>query len=234
MNVIALILNCVSWLVLAIVIWRFYKKQDSKPVIWKMLIVILVGLFSFSINIPVMEHQMKLAILPLGVWIVFWVYSRRNDGRSWQRYRRFAWIGFFANYFFLIMSLLTIFIHEGMYPRNEISTYISDIHDASVIKTNPTGENVQLENESLLAQLKEASRQPVFSEIWYQETYVTGDSEEKKVERFPYQLVQVSPKTGSGITSIVFIERDGKGILISNGLEQYYFRLGASILKEEQ
>lgn len=234
MNSIAVILKTVSWLVLIIVIWIVYKKQDSKPVIWKMLIVTLIGLFSFSINIPIMEQQVKLAILPLGVWILYGIYYRKNEGRSWQKYRRYAWIGFIANYFFLFMTLLIILIHEGIYPKHEIATYISDVKDASVIKTHPTGQNVHLEKGTLLSMLKEANWKPVYSEKWYQETYIHDENEGKKDEMFPYQLTGVKPKQGSGISSMIFIERDGKGILIANGQEQFYFRLDLPILKEER
>src|SRR5574342_804719 len=136
MNAIAIIMNVVTWLALFIMIGRVYKKQEMKPKIWKVLIVVLVGLFSFSINIPVMEQQVKLAILPLGVWIIYWIYSRRNEGQSWKRYRQYAWIGFIANYFFLVMSLLIIFIHGWKYPKHEISTYISNFQDSSIIKTH--------------------------------------------------------------------------------------------------
>lgn len=232
MNAIAIIMNLITWLVLFIMIWRVYKKQEMKPKIWKMLIVILVGLFSFSINVPVMEQQVKLTILPLGVWILYWIYSRRNEGMSWKRYRQYAWIGFFANYFFLIMSLLIIFIHGWIYPKDEISTYISDLQDSSIIKTHPSGQNVSLDQEALLSQLKEATRKPVYSEKWYYETYVNAEIETKIDERFPYQLTGVRPKQGSGISSIIFIEQNGKGILISLRQEQLYFHLDAPILKE--
>ncbi|MEH7885703.1 hypothetical protein V7654_15490 [Bacillus sp. JJ1609] len=225
-------MNFITWLALLIMIWTVYKKQQIKPEIWKMLIVVFVGLFSFSINISVMEQQVKLAILPLGVWIIYWIYSRRNEGRSWNRYRQYAWIGFIANYFFLLMSLLIIFIHGWIYPKDEISTYISDLHDSSIIKIHPTGQNVSLDQGALLSQLKEATRKPVYSEKWYYETYVNVENKTKTDERFPYQLTGVRPKQGSGISFMIFIEQNGKGILISHGQEQLYFRLDAPILKE--
>jgi hypothetical protein len=37
-------------------------------------------------------------------------------------------------------------------------------------------------------------------------------------------LIGTTPKKGSGIKAIIYVERDGKGLLISCPSKQYYFR----------
>ena len=149
-----------------------------------------------------------------------------------RSYRKYVWLGFFANYIFLIMSLSIGLLHEGMYPKNELPTYLDDLRNAELVTTHPSGISVQLDRDSLTSQLNNFKKKSFYSEQWYQETYFGGESEAKKDERFPYQLVGFQPKWGSGITSIIFIERDGKGLLISTPGEQFYFTFEKSFLKE--
>ena len=46
----------------------------------------------------------------------------------------------------------------------------------------------------------------------------------KRKERFPYLLTGVKPKWGSGIPTLIYLEEDGKGILITTPKKQLYFR----------
>ena len=81
MNAPALILNIFAWIIILILIRRIYVKQEFRPKVWKMVVVVFVGLFSFSINLPFMDQQIKIAILPLGVWILYGIYSKKNEGK---------------------------------------------------------------------------------------------------------------------------------------------------------
>ncbi|CAM5222531.1 hypothetical protein UACE39S_02712 [Ureibacillus acetophenoni] len=74
----------------------------------------------------------------------------------------------------------------------------------------------------MLEQLTNAKEERVYSDPWYMETYMNADSTTKD-ERFPYQLIQAHSKMGSGIHSIIFIENDGKGILITTSDQQSLF-----------
>ncbi|MCM3664899.1 hypothetical protein M3204_10815 [Mesobacillus subterraneus] len=232
MNATATALNIITWIVILLAIRMIYRKQEWRPKLWKMLIVVFVGLFSFSINLPFFDQQVKLAILPLGVWILYGLYSRKNEGESWEKYRKYAWLGFLANYLFLAMSILSILLHAGIYPKNDIGTYISEINGAHIIKTHPSAANLTLDRHLLMSQIDNMKYEPIYSDEWYRETFETSAEENRKDERFPYQLTGINSKWGSGVHSLILVERDGKGILITTGQEQFYFRSDQSFLKE--
>ena len=219
-----IVLNLAAWGSIIILARHIYGKQDLKPIIWKLAVVIFVGLFSFSINLPYMDQQIKLAIHPLGVWILFGIYSRTHDGKCCEKYRKYAWLGFFANFIFLAVSLINPLIHSVIFPANEISTYLSDINKGKIIQTHPSAHIKVLDRDSLLVQLDSIKEEPVHSEKWYYEAFESGIEPSKAEERFPYQLAGIKAKWGSGIDPMIFVEQDGKGILISTGQKQVYFR----------
>lgn len=232
MNAFGFVLNSLAWGAIFILAMQIYRKQDVKPIIWKIIIVIFVGLFSFSINLPYMDQQIKLAILPLGVWILYGIYSRKEEGISWDKYRKYAWLGFFANFIFLAASLISPLIHSAIFPANEISTYLSDINKGKIIHTHPSADSRVLDKDSLLVQLDDFKEESVYSEKWYYEAFEAAGELSKAEERFPYQLIGIEAKWGSGIDPMIFIEQDGKGILISTGQKQVYFRAENSLLKK--
>ncbi|MBT2661377.1 hypothetical protein J7E35_09880 [Bacillus sp. ISL-45] len=226
------VLNLLAWGAIFILARRIYRKQDVKPIIWKLAVVLFVGLFSFSINLPYMDQQIKLAILPLGVWILYGIYSRKNEGISWDQYRKYAWLGFLANFIFLAVSLINPLIHSAIFPANEISTYLSDLNKAKVIKTHPSAGSKVLDRDSFLDQLDSFKEEAVYSEKWYYDAFESAGELSKAEERFPYQLAGITAKWGSGIEPMLFIEQDGKGILVSTGQKQVYFRAEKSLLKK--
>ncbi len=227
-NVVATIFNIVAWG--GILFWanRVYKKQIIKPKIWKMLIVIIVGIFSFSITFNIFQSTIRISILPLGVWILFFFLKRREE--SWQKYRSFAWIGFWANFIFLAATLITLPIHYLIYPNDKLSTYISNVEEAAIVTIHPSGNGKPFVKDDLLNQLETMEKQKINSIQWYQDTVLNSDTNERN-ERFPYQLVGIFPKWGSGLHSIIYIEEDGKGILVSTPKEQLYFRSEMSLLE---
>jgi hypothetical protein len=231
MNAPATALNIITWIVILLALRMIYRNQEPKPKLWKMLIVVFIGLFSFTINLPFIDQQVKLAILPLGVWILYGIYSRKSEGKSWEKYRKYAWLGFFANYLFLVMSILISLVHVGIYPKNDIGTYISELEGAHIIKTHPSAANLTLDRQLLMSQIDSMKNETIYSDDWYRETFETSADGERKDERFPYQLTGISSKWGSGVHSLIHVERDGKGILITTGQEQFYFRSDQSFLK---
>ncbi|WP_226641916.1 hypothetical protein [Mesobacillus subterraneus] len=233
MDILGAFLNLLAWSAILILARRIYSKQDVKPIIWKLVVVIFVGLFSFSINLPYMDQQIKLAILPLGVWILYGIYSRKNEGISWDQYRKYAWLGFFANFIFLAVSLISPLIHSAIFPANEMSTYLSDINKGKIIQTHPSADSKILDKDSLRIQMDRFKEEPVYSEKWYYEAFESAGELSKAEERFPYQLTGTEAKWGSGIDPMIFIEQDGKGILVSTGQKQVYFRAEKSLLKKE-
>ncbi|WP_240335225.1 hypothetical protein [Paraliobacillus sediminis] len=82
-----------------------------------------------------------------------------------------------------------------------------------------------------MEQLSKFSQEKIMSDDWYEETFLNVEDYEKK-EQFPYLLVDYKSKWGSGLESMIYVEGDGKGILISTADQQYYYRSEMSTLKE--
>lgn len=114
-------MNIISWGILIGLVYFQYRRRTEKPVIWKMLIVVYIGLFCFNFQFPLGDIQMKIAILPLGVWILVLVFGKKKE--RWNVYRPFAWIGFFGNYIFLITTLLISPIQNFMYPTDKLENH---------------------------------------------------------------------------------------------------------------
>jgi len=188
----------------------------------------IVGLFSFSFNTEMFGTLIKIPILPLGVWGLYVYFRKKNE--EWQTYRTFAWFGFAANFIFLIFSLLAVPIFQVMYPGNEPSTYLSDINDASIIPIHPGVKHQGLDKENALATILDFSEEPIQSTDWYYGPNL-GEDPTNIQEKFPYQLIGAIPKWGSGLISVVYIEEDGKGLLITTPKEQRYFRFKDSLLE---
>lgn len=219
------LVSVIGWLVIGLLALRSYKKQLIKPEMWKVFIVIIIGIFSFSIKWVVFGKVVSLAILPLGVWLLY--FFKRKDEEKWRRYRSFAWIGFLGNYIFLSLSLVMIPIHFVLYPPKEPTTYIANVENASVIASHSSVSNVTLNKEMLQDQLNIMKETPIYSDGWYLAI------REQKKERFPYILINTLPKWGSGIASIIYVENDGKGILItSDKQQQQYYRFDESVFEE--
>ncbi|MEM5592642.1 hypothetical protein AAHH67_14655 [Niallia circulans] len=75
-------MTIIGWGILIGAVCYVYRKQTEKPVIWKMAIILYIGLFCFNFSFMVSETPVKIAILPLGVWILILVLeSGKNVGR---------------------------------------------------------------------------------------------------------------------------------------------------------
>lgn len=222
-NIITTLTVTLAWLMIGVFTYRIYKKQPVKPKVWKVAIVVVIGISSFSFNWNLENGLARLPILPLGVWILYG-FLRRKEGR-WKSYRAFAWLGFWANFLFLAASLLAIPIHQVVYPPNEPSTYLAGIENASIIYTHPSAIDRSLSK----GKLPLLTQENIYSDQWYMDTYMNTEATEKK-ERFPYQLVGTTAKWGSGLDTLVFIEDDGMGILIATPKKQLYFRSTDSLL----
>ncbi|WP_456272506.1 hypothetical protein [Bacillus sp. AK031] len=227
-SIIGFVTGFLAWGTVGYIAYSFYRKQEAKPRVWKIALVIVVGLFSFSINWPMFGMVIRLSILPLGVWIMYGVLKRK-EGR-WETYHRFAWLGFWANFIFLISTFISMPIHNAFYPEKPL-TYISNVSNAYLIPIHPSADDRSLNKEVMRSQLNHFEKDKIMSEEWYEETYINTDSN-KQNERFPYLLMDMKPKWGSGVKSMIYIENDGKGILISTAENQFYFRVKTSIVKE--
>jgi len=229
MNIVAFASTILCWGIIILIASKLAKKQKVSLHNWKLIVAILVGLFSFSLTIQFQDNAVKIAVLPLGVWILFAFLRKRRE--SWEKYRKFAWLGFFSNYLFSAVSFFVLPIHESIYPPEQLSTYIGARSDIEIENLHPSSRQQQyiIDNfQQALTDFESTS----FSVIeWYNETYFNYERP-KIEERFPYLVVGHEPKWGSGVTASIYIERDGKGILLSTTKTQYYFRSEHSILKE--
>jgi hypothetical protein len=226
-DIVEISVSIVAWAI--IILWMFptLKKKQVKIKIWKVIIFTFVGIFSFSINWSILGSFIKLPVLPLGVWILYgWYYKSKKD--TWMNYRVFAWIGFFSNFLFIFATLVSTLVHGMIYPKDEPSTYISNIEQASIIKIHPSGNYQTINGKILQKQIEMQEKADIYNEKWYEETW---QGETPKYERFPYQLLGVLPKWGSGIQSVIYIEKDGKGILIDTPQKQFYFRSEEAFLE---
>jgi hypothetical protein len=223
-------LDVLAWLVIGLLAVRVYRKQQAKPRAWKIVVAVLTGVFSFSINWEIEGTMMRFPVLPLGVWILYAVLNRVED--RWDNYRRFAWLGFAGNFIFLAASLLSIPLYSAVYPEEELATQVAYADKASLIVTHPSGDgDVTLDYRKFTDQLSSAKKERVDSGGWYEEMFEESDGERNRNERFPYQMIGVSSKWGSGMKPIIYVEDDGKGILVSTSRNQYYYRLNDSVLK---
>ncbi|XXM73249.1 hypothetical protein ACQ0QQ_04955 [Lysinibacillus sphaericus] len=223
-------LDVLAWLVIGLLAVRVYRKQQAKPRVWKVIVVLWGGLLSFSIDWELAGDMVRIPVLPLGVWILYALLNRVED--RWDNYRRFAWLGFAGNFIFLAASLLSIPLYTAVYPEGDLATHIANAGDASIVTSHPSGDgDAALDRRKFTDQLSSAEQVTVDSDGWYEEMYNDSDGERNRNERFPYQMVGVSSKWGSGMKPIIYVEDDGKGILVSTSRNQYYYRLDDSVLK---
>jgi hypothetical protein len=223
-----MLMDILAIIAIGVLAYRIYKKQEEKPKKWKAFIVIIVGLFSFSITVPGFDAFVKIPILPLGVWILYFIY--RNKVEKWVRYRRFAWLGFFANFIFLAATFLSYPFQSALYPENKLTTYMATVKEAKLVNIHPSAKNQQLNKNSLEKQINTMKKDSIPSEEWYYNTVVNVEPEDRK-ERFPYQLTGTETKWGSGTSAVIYVEEDGKGLLVWTPTKQLYYRADSSILK---
>ncbi|NIK79119.1 membrane protein CcdC involved in cytochrome C biogenesis [Paenibacillus castaneae] len=220
-NIITIIFSVLSWGFISFLVIRQFLKQEVKPVLWRAILVALIGLGAFSLNITLFHTSVKLPILPLGVWFVYFLLKKT----TFQLYRRFAWIGFWANFVFLIATLLSALTHSWVYPKGQVSTYVANVNDAAIIRIVPSTSEAYFHKEQFMKQLKELKPTPIESDNWYRAIVLESESPSNyRKEKFPYQLVGAMPKWGSGIATEIYIEEDSKGILITTANQQYYYR----------
>lgn len=227
-NAIAIITSILAWGVIFLFAYRIYKKQTVRPKIWKIFIVIYVGIFSFSLNWNMFNTMLKVSILPLGVWILYFIFRGKDE--RWQSYRSFAWLGFLANFIFLASTLITIPAHHAIYPKDEPSTYLANFDHASIINIHPSAKERSLHKENILKQLYSMRQEMIHRDQGYEDMYLNNETN-KRNERFPYQLIGTSSKWGSGLQTMIYIEEDGKGIIISTSTNQLYYRFEDSLFE---
>lgn len=205
---------------------KIYKKQEQKPQIWKAAIAVFVGLSSLSLTWTLFDEPVQIAVLPLGLWVLLVILRHRG---SWVTYRKFAWLGFFANYLFVLSFLLNHLLSSFFYPADELSTYLDDVKDAQLLAIHPSAQaspklHLPQSFEGIIAVPSESY--DVFD--WYNE--IVFEQTTPVQEKFPYLLLDTQAKQGSGIQPTIFVEANGKGLLVINKGKQFYFYLKDSMI----
>lgn len=217
-DLIEVLFQLITWIVIIYFFHIIYSNQEeTKPKIWKAVIVTVFGLFSFSIDIVIFQNPVNLAVLPLGVWVMYFIIK----GRRWGVYRKYAWLGFLANFLFLFITITSSFVHDLIFPKDEIQTFIMEVKDdVGIIVVHPSATQPEINKDTFLHNLRSMEDEMMWSDRWYNSTYI----ERERIERFPFLITGTTSKMGSGLTPIILIEADGKGMLITYRSEQIYFR----------
>ncbi|MCK0473725.1 hypothetical protein [Halalkalibacter sp. APA_J-10(15)] len=237
MNMIGVASTILAWVILAVLIRGTYNTQnsDERPKLWKIIIAVLIGLFSFSINLTLFSELFSIAILPLGVLILYGVLQGK---KRWEAYRKYAWIGFFGNYIFLGTAILAILLTGVLYPIDDVKTYLADLSEAELLSIHPSGQEVGMNVTQLEESLFSFEREHLDAVQWYEdireqkrpsEEYINPESVQ---EKFPYLLTGVGAQAGKEVR--IYVESDGKGLLITTKDHQYYFRSDTASFLEER
>ncbi|WP_417897965.1 hypothetical protein ABN702_17070 [Bacillus haimaensis] len=216
-----------GWGIVFFFFYRIYKKQEKevRPKLWKGILAIIIGLIAFTFPLTFFQPPISIAVLPLGVLIL---YALRKG--KWETYRKYAWLGFGANYILLATTLAGVLFHGIIYPKDQASTFIREAENASLHVIHPSAQKKILNNEAFEQALGNMKK----SKIDTQRLYNSIVLEEEKVERFPYILAGTKSQFGSGLATQIFVESDGKGVLVTtDNQRQYYFRSEQSFLKIE-
>ena len=213
-----------AYLIILLLFIYLYRRQQERPQVWKAAAVFAAGLFSFSLKISVSGLLVSLALIPLGVLFLMWFLSRK-PGR-WQRYKVFAWFGFWANYLFLAGQILSAAAASLLYPADELGTYVAKADRPELIVIHSQAAERMVLEDQLLEQVSTAVKTPAPAEEWY------GTARERKLESFPYILEGTFPKTGSGLQALLHVSKNGKGLLVTDSSgKQLYFKLKDSIFE---
>ena len=227
MDVIHIGLTLVVWAIIIYLLVRIHLKEHKRVSILKMILAYYIGAFTFSLPLHLFGASVQLAILPIGAWLLYAILNRRG---SWGKYRKYVWLGFISTYFYVIAFFIEQPLHMLLYKQDELITYVSNVSEAQIYTVHPFGNSDVVLVDIAEDQLENFTLNNIFNDEWYEEMYMNGN--EQKRERFPYLLYDTKSKWGSGYKPIVYIEQEGKGILVTLQNEQYYFSSEQSILSE--
>ncbi|WP_413374951.1 hypothetical protein [Alkalihalobacillus sp. 1P02AB] len=212
-----------GWSLFLIVLVSIYRRDEAVHSLWRVLLVGYIGLFSYDFSFQINEIQYTAPILPLGVFILVLFLRKRENG--WAKYKKYAWIGFAFNFLFFMTDIVERPLHNSLYDIYDLETLITNVDDVTVFTIHPSGEKVHFDPESFYY---DSFIIETFNSItWYDQIQMNNDKPIElidRVEKFPYMMVGVESKKGSGFTPIVYIEEDSLGLLIQVGEEHLYFR----------
>lgn len=226
----SIVVSLLNYLIFGLIIYSLYKSKKEKIILWKVIVIAFIGGIIFSFNLNIFHSFIQIPILPIGVWLLYWFCRNRFGKVGWEKYRSFAWAGFYIKFIFIFTSFLIYPIDLLIYPKDELKTFISAIKKPQIIRTIPKVSEVELENSKLFQSVDTFKVIELFKDQkWYAGTF-QSETKMKPIERFPYILVGTKPKFGSNVKAIIYIEKDGKGIFITTKDKHYYFRSDTNII----
>ncbi|MFS0785423.1 hypothetical protein ABC345_03450 [Shouchella sp. 1P09AA] len=196
-----------------------YRRNTDNVSWWKALVVTFFGMLTVDFPLFIFNQEMAFPLIPLGVGIICLLAPRGNQG--WLRYRPFAWTGFFSGFLFVGFSLIGAVVQYLVYPVDEISTYITNPTDIELTVTHFQGDEVELNLSE--AHLERYEIKSIGEAEFFEQIMSGGRQQGEHQEDFPYVLQGAQSKWGSGYHPLIFVEKDGQGILVDLGEEQLYF-----------
>lgn len=196
--------------------YRIYQKQEIKGSWWKAIILLFVGIFSFSIEFSFFGQMHKFALIPLGVGLFYFWTSKQPTSR--EKYKSIVWLGFFANYAFFVTSIITVLIIKLLFPSDELTTYVQALDEAEIIITHRGTEDPLQLSDDAYELLKTSTLTEFEPDQWY------FNQLDYTKEQFPYMLYDVTTPAGLPYDVFFFVEEDGQGLLVQTPEQHYYFR----------
>ena len=204
------------------------KKRTTQNIAWwEIVLFLIVGIISFSIELEFFGTMYKFALLPLGA-VLFYLFTRNKESAR-EKYKPFVWLGFVANYVFFITGILTIPVTNAIFPPNELSTYIKSLEQAQILTTHISAVQTLSLKDNATELLQEATLTTIEADQWYGEQLI--DQKLYSVEKFPYLLTDVTAPAGMKEEVFYFVEQEGKGLLIQTPASHYYFRTTVPIVQ---
>lgn len=196
-----------------------YRKNTDKVTWWKALVVTFFGMLTVNFTLFIFNQEMAFPLIPLGVGIICLLAPRGDQG--WLRYRAFAWTGFFSGFLFVGFSLIGTVVQYFVYPVDELSTYITNPTEIELTATHFQGDEIELNLSA--AQLETYENKSIGETEFFEQIMTGGRQQGEHQEDFPYVLQGAQSKWGSGFNPLIFVEKDGQGLLVDLGEEQLYF-----------
>jgi hypothetical protein len=229
-NGVSSLLTIAAWGLIIFLAYRLYRKYKKNVKAWRVAFIVIIGLLSMDFKLNLADTIVNIPILPLGVWLLYFL-SKNREGQ-WERFRPYAWLGFFANLIFVGTTLISIPIQLALYPKDNPSTYFANVEDVTILNIHPSAEETTFSKEKLQKQLHTMSKATIEGHPWYyDDEKFEGTRVMGRDERFPYLVQGIESKWGSGVDSVIYLEQDGKGLLVTTAKSQLYYRFDDSLIK---
>ncbi|WP_404458076.1 hypothetical protein [Oceanobacillus kapialis] len=219
-NLIDLIMATLGYGCILVFVYYLYKKKEKgKPKPWVILLVIIIGLITFNLEVG----SLPFPVFPIGLCLLYIGFLIRKG--NWHWYHKYGLAGFVGSYLLFSITLLGQPIQSLFYPQ-EPATYFARVEHAEIVKTYRHAPDQTIHKQKLDEAISSLTKKSLKDATWIEDLY------ENTEERFPYHVTGIKPKWGSGLDTMLFVETDGKGWLVTTPDSHYYYRSPTSIFGE--